>query len=142
MRHGLHVAEQRTGAGTVGATAVGAVAHIVQRAEGLLPETLREEIAAVVRKGLMNGKPSGHFDPEGKLTRAQMAKILTQAYDLPRGTKPVPQLKDIDASFWAYEQINQLLANEVTIVSDFYYRPNDYVTRTQFAVFLSRAHNK
>ncbi|MBW9234536.1 S-layer homology domain-containing protein, partial [Leptospira santarosai] len=52
------------------------------------------EVAAAVELGIISGKEGNRFDPQGKLTRAEMAKILVNAYELgsiyPKGFKDVP----------------------------------------------------
>ena len=46
----------------------------------------RAEIAAIYQAGIMTGKGDGKtFDPDGTLTRAQMAKVLAEAYKLSKG---------------------------------------------------------
>ena len=48
----------------------------------------------------MTGKGDGKtFDPEGTLTRAQMAKVLAQAYTLSKGNAAIPTLKDVKSRF-------------------------------------------
>lgn len=102
--------------------------------------TYAKEIAAVHKAGIMTGKGDGKtFDPNGTLTRAQMAKMLGVAYKLSMGSEPVPPLQDVKPDFWAYEDIQKLQANQITIVSDGKYRPDDRVTRAQFATFITRA---
>ena len=51
VRHLLEVAEQGARAGTIGAAAVRAVADVVERAEGLVPEAAAEVLAAVIDAG-------------------------------------------------------------------------------------------
>ncbi|WP_342513057.1 S-layer homology domain-containing protein [Sporosarcina sp. FSL K6-1522] len=98
-----------------------------------------KEIAAVNKAGIMTGKSGGKFDPNGTLTRAQMAKILVTAYELKAGSTPVPPLKDVSADFWAIKEIQALQANNITVAPDGKFRPNDNVTRAQFAAFMMRA---
>ncbi len=99
-----------------------------------------KEIAAIQKAGIMSGKENGRFDPDAPLTRAQMAKILVAAYKLDSKGEVVPPLLDVNEGFWAYDDIQILQENHVTIVSDHRYRPNEFVNRAQFATFMTRAH--
>lgn len=99
-----------------------------------------KEIAAVNAAGIMTGKNNNTiFDPNGTLTRAQMAAILTRAYKL-TGTIASP-FKDVPADFWAFKEISALAANEITTgyKEDNTFRPNNPVTRGQFSAFIYRA---
>lgn len=84
---------------------------------------------------------SGDFDqfkPNGFLTRAQMAKIIVEAFDLPKAKKDHP-FTDIPSTHWANDYISSLYEAGITTGLDEHYHPNQLVTRTHFAVFLHRA---
>lgn len=97
-----------------------------------------KEIAAVVEAGIMSGKNSSTFDPDGLLTRAHMAKILVNSYGLTANPSDYEQLKDVEKDFWAFDDIHVLRANQITIVEDGFYRPFESVKRYQIAAFLTR----
>jgi hypothetical protein len=97
-------------------------------------------IALAVNKGIFNGVNSTTFNPEGKLTRAQMAKILTLSFDL--RTRQQAQFKDVKANHWAYEYVNILYWNQISTVPDMKFSPNQPVTRAHQAVFLYRSMKK
>lgn len=105
-----------------------------------VPATHRyaKEIAAVYEAGIMSGKDATTFDPNGLLTRAQMAKILVNSYDLKADPAKYDLLKDVPKTFWAFDDIHVLRANGVTVVPDGYYRPFEHVKRYQIAAFLTR----
>ncbi|RSK28679.1 hypothetical protein EJF36_18395 [Bacillus sp. HMF5848] len=85
--------------------------------------------------GLM-GQGSG-LRPNEHLTRAQMAAILVRAYN-EHYFAPTTNKKFTDQhQFWNYKDINTLAYNNITVVNEF--KPNDYVTRGQFALFLTRS---
>ncbi|HWO77554.1 MAG TPA: S-layer homology domain-containing protein [Bacillus sp. (in: firmicutes)] len=100
------------------------------------------EIAAVQKAGYMNGKGDGTFDPQGYLTRAQMAVVLTNAFKLTGTTSH--QFTDVGPEFWAYDVIQTLYASGVTTgyKVDNTYRPNEFVNRTQYSVFIYRVLNR
>lgn len=98
-------------------------------------------IAAVSNAGIMSGKGDGTFDPNGNLTRAQMAVILANAYKLTG--KSAVEFKDVKPGFWAYEQIQALAANNVTTGrEDGTFAPGESVTRAQYSSFLYRILSK
>jgi serine protease Do len=95
------------------------------------------EITTAVDLGIVDGKSDGSFDPNGKLTRAQMAKIFANAYNL-SGTYS-KGFTDVKEGHWSYEYIHALAANEVTQgYPDGSFRPNDPITRLHFSLFMAR----
>lgn len=100
-----------------------------------------DAIAAVSENGIITGRYNGKFTPEGKLTRAEMASILTRAYSL-TGTSTTT-FKDVPKSHWASGFIQTLLANDLTSgYKDHTYRPNVEITRAEFAALLERVLKK
>ncbi|MFB4166238.1 S-layer homology domain-containing protein [Alteribacillus sp. JSM 102045] len=93
-------------------------------------------IAAVADEDLMRGDGE-KFRPNGDLTRAQMAVILTRAFDLESDTNNT--FNDVDSDYWAYEEIEALAAHGIGRGSDGDFRPGEAVTRAQFATFMKRA---
>lgn len=99
------------------------------------------EIAAVAQADIVGGKGDGKFDPEGTLTRAQMAAILVTAYNL-EGTGSV-RFPDVSSEYWAFDSINTLAYNKVTTgYPDGMFKPGLAVSRMHFSVFLYRSINK
>lgn len=96
-----------------------------------------EEVARAVELGIISGKDSTRFDPNGQLTRAEMAKILANAYELggmyPKG------FSDVSTRSWAYPFISSLAANNVTVgYTDGTFKPTLTIDRAQFAAFMAR----
>jgi hypothetical protein len=99
-----------------------------------------EEVAKAVELGIISGKQGGVFDPNGTLTRAQMSKILVNAYDL-FGFYPY-EFKDVLPKDWAYYFISTLAAHNITSgYPDGTFKPNNQLTRSHFALFMSRLLN-
>ncbi|KXH80667.1 hypothetical protein AU377_07945 [Sporosarcina sp. HYO08] len=95
------------------------------------------EIAKAVELGIISGKSKDRFDPTGNLTRAEMAKILANAYGLggiyPKG------FTDVSTSYWAYPFISALAANNITVgYKDGTYLPSKTIDRAQFSAFMAR----
>ncbi|MFJ7978441.1 amidase family protein [Peribacillus sp. NPDC096379] len=100
-----------------------------------------EEIAKAVELGIINGKINAqgqkYFDPNGTLTRSQMAKVLVLAYDL-KGTYPT-DFKDVPKGYWAYNSISILAANNITAgYKDGTFKPTINLSRQHFAAFMAR----
>ncbi|WP_110111578.1 S-layer homology domain-containing protein [Bacillus sp. CGMCC 1.16541] len=95
-----------------------------------------KEIAAATNAGLFSKATT--FNPQGKLTRAQMAKILVQAFQL--STSQSTTFTDVNQSHWAHAPVAKLVGHNITTgYNDGSYKPNASVSRTQFSVFLARA---
>lgn len=102
------------------------------------------EVAKAVELGILSGKVnkdgSKYFDPNGKLTRGQMAKIIVNAMNYPVDHSYL--FKDISRENGYYNDISALAAAGVTQgYEDRTFRPNTTVTRQHFALFASRILN-
>jgi lactocepin len=94
-------------------------------------------IAAVAEEGIMTGNEYGKFNPYANLTRAQMAKILVEAYKLKGMSKD--SFTDVPAGSWAEDYIKTLSLNGITTgYPGGSFKPNAKTTRAQFAMFLAR----
>jgi hypothetical protein len=95
------------------------------------------EMAIMEAYGLM-GK-NGQLNPNGYLTRAQMAQIMVEAYKtLYEEPSENISFTDVKPGEWSYDYINTLAANHITITAGGAFKPNGNVTRAQFALFLKR----
>jgi hypothetical protein len=94
-------------------------------------------IAIAVNRGIFSGKTDGTFEPNGSLTRAQMAKVLAIAFNIK--VKGKHNLKDVNKNHWADQYVDALYSNKVTTGSNGKFLPNDPVLRAQQAVFLYRS---
>ena len=100
-----------------------------------------EEIAKAVELGFIEGKKNGkgqrYFDSKGALTRAEMAKILTEAYRL-TADKGV-SFSDVAAAHWANAYISRLATAGIT--NGFpggAFKPKEPLQRQHFAGFMAR----
>lgn len=81
-----------------------------------LTDSKDAEVAAILYyHGIMRGTQYGTFDPEGNVTRAEMAKLLTEALDLPAGDI---EIADIDGSEWYAAHVKSTVAAELMITDD------------------------
>ncbi|MEB9975690.1 S-layer homology domain-containing protein [Bacillus cereus] len=97
-----------------------------------------EEILALTELGIFTGDEHKNFRPKDTLTRAEMAQIITRAFELE--VKGIPGFKDVPKSFWAYNAINAVGSNGIAQgVGEGNFAPNMKVTREQYAQFLYKA---
>lgn len=95
------------------------------------------ELAKAEYNGLLG--VGGELHPQLPLTRAQMASVLTRAFaEYYKQPNVEHVFKDQD-SIWNHEPINTLYYNHITVADPF--RPNEYLTRSQFALFIYRTLN-
>lgn len=99
-----------------------------------------EDIQKVYRAGIIDGIKD-NFNPEQALTRVQMAKILTNAFDLQ--VKAEYDFADVPSTHWGNQYVRALYSNGITTGSGEkgYFKPNGKVDRAHYAVFLHRLLN-
>ncbi|MGD6875876.1 N-acetylmuramoyl-L-alanine amidase [Bacillus infantis] len=100
-------------------------------------------IARANELGLITGYTDGTYKPEALLTRAQMSKIISNAFrlDISAASEKDIAFSDISESFWAATYINTLYYNGISNGSGSRFKPNENITRAQFSVFIGRALN-
>ena len=100
-----------------------------------------DAIAAISERQIMIGYPDGSFKPNDSLTRAHMAKIITNSfgYDIPNNISNM--FTDVNETYKGY--VEALYINEITTgVTTTKYEPTLYIPRKQMATFLIRAYEK
>jgi hypothetical protein len=101
----------------------------------------REAVLAAISNGLLQGY-DGKIDPQGSLTRAQMAAILVRAFGATKeaDASVMSRFTDIDPSAWYYRELS-IAVNIGLFNGDDTgaLRPNDSITREEVAVVLARA---
>ncbi|MBA9026704.1 S-layer homology domain-containing protein [Peribacillus huizhouensis] len=96
-----------------------------------------KEIAVASGAGIINGKSKTHFDPTGNITRAEMARVIGNAFKLEGVYEP--GFKDVRTDYWASSSISSLAANNITVgYNDGTFRPTQPIDRAQFSAFLAR----
>ncbi|MBM7570439.1 S-layer homology domain-containing protein [Aquibacillus albus] len=93
-----------------------------------------EQLAKAEFNGLLGG--GGKLRPKEFLTRAQMAQVMSDAFEdyfeKPTSTHTFKDQEHI----WNPEAVNLIYHNNVTVADPFH--PNIDITRSQFAIFLYR----
>jgi len=94
-------------------------------------------INALVNAGIV--QRSDFFRPDEALTRGELAVMFAAAFALPPAETDV-SFNDVAPSDPIYDAVQRLVASGITTGDkDGNFRPNDAVTRAQFAVFFYRA---
>lgn len=106
-----------------------------------VPKTYKhyDAIRKVQQAGIIDGGSNGKFNPEAKLTRAEMAKILAVGFGLE--VKADYDFPDVPTSHWANKHVRALYSNGITVGNNGKYEPNESVTRGQYAFFMHRLLN-
>ena len=100
-----------------------------------------KEIMQVTALGVFAGYPDNTFKPDAGLTRAQLAKILTEFFHL-NTSIPSPIFTDISPTSWSYEYIQKLYALNITKgTTAKTFTPNRFATQRHFGLFLYRVHH-
>lgn len=96
-----------------------------------------EAIATMANYGIMSGS-NAEFRPEANLTRAQMAKILTETFDLT--AQNTTTFTDVPEGHWAYDYVQALASSGITTgYGDGTFKPNEFISRQHFSALLYRA---
>ncbi len=95
-------------------------------------------ILKLYEKNIMNGKEDSKFEPETQITRAEIVKVIVEAYGLTG--KSDKKFNDVPENAWYADYVAIALYNGI-IEGDENgnFRPNDPVTRQELAVMLYRA---
>lgn len=96
-------------------------------------------IKTLAEREVINGYPDGTFKPDQAITRAELAKIISKAFNY----QPVnnSNLPDTDGH-WAATYMNALAGQKVmNSFSDGNFQPEKTVSRAQLATFMARILN-
>lgn len=95
-------------------------------------------IQEAVEKKIISGFTDGTFRPGEQVTRAEMAILLSKAFQFKE--KSTKSFQDVKSHMAAYDAISTLIASGVTEgYQDGTFRPYGKMTRADFSVFLARA---
>ena len=95
-------------------------------------------VKSATDNGVINGFNDGTFRPDNNIIRGDVAVILNNAFKFTEANKAY--FNDVPSSKHYYNAINSMaLENITTGFSDGSYRPDQYITRVEFSVFLAKA---
>jgi hypothetical protein len=134
----------------------GQVATFIVKAKGLQNETATHSftdvkgsdyekfVAIAANKGIMAGLGGSKFGTNDKLTRAQLAQVLVNAYGLKLDENNKKTFNDIDGLGWATAKSSIEIIASLGITAgkgNGKFAPNDTVTREEAAQFIYKAMN-
>lgn len=95
-------------------------------------------ISALAERGIINGKSSDLFDPNGLITRAEFSAVVVRGLGLPQ--KSGVPFCDVTTNDWFYNAVSTAhFYGIVNGISDFEFCPDKTITREEAAVMLTRA---
>lgn len=99
----------------------------------------RSSVEALAARGVLNGRSTDLFDPEGLVTRAEFCAMVVRAL----GLEPVfsaVSFADVSKDDWFCSAVQTAYAyGIINGVSEAAFAPNDSITREQVCVMLTRA---
>lgn len=96
-------------------------------------------IQALVAKNIVSGFPDGTFKPNAVVTRAQAAKMIAAAYNIPNYNATLP-FTDVSVNTERYTHVQAVYFNGIAGgTSATTFGPTNNVTRGQAALFIYRA---
>lgn len=98
-----------------------------------------ESIAKALELGIFTGDPSGRFRPTDRLTRQELAVLLTRMLNL-QPEKVPSSFRDVKETQWGHPFIAAVNKAGVMVGDTKQtFRPTDFITREELAVLLVRA---
>jgi hypothetical protein len=95
-----------------------------------------DSITGITANGIMKGNPNGYFYPSRSLTRAEMASVIMNAFDLESSS--AAKFPDVKKDHWGYEAIQAIVSNGLAEgYPDNTFRPDAPITRAEFASILA-----
>ncbi len=102
-------------------------------------DAVSSSINEVRTLGLMTGGTNGDFMPEKVLTRAEMAKILCNIFELNVNKDPQTVYMDVSAANWSAPYVEAVQAAGYMSGAGELFRPNQAVTRQELITSLVKA---
>jgi len=100
----------------------------------------KDDINYLAQKGIIAGISAAEFKPEGKITRAQFAKLLVKALGIEVKKNAVLSFSDVQAGAWYHDCVAAAVnAGLITGCSENIFAPDSSIAREQMAVILTRA---
>jgi hypothetical protein len=97
-----------------------------------------EEVLTLTKLGIFKGDGNGGFRPKDSVSRAEMAQIIKNAFQV--SAKQKHTFNDVPNGFWAENAISAVQSNGIASgTGDGKFEPAKTVTREQYAQFLYNA---
>lgn len=107
-------------------------------ADDITGNTHEKDIRKMIKLGIMKGYGEGQFKPNNNVTRAQFAKMIAKALELPEVERP-SVFHDVAESHGSKNDI--MAAAEAGIITGDrgYFKPNQHISRQHMALMIHRA---
>lgn len=96
------------------------------------------EIMALYKAGILDGDKNNKFNPDGSLTRAQLAKVLVNTYKLEERSISPAKFSDIKSTDWYYNYAKIIGSYGINVGTPSKFEANKPVTRAEFSVMVYR----
>ena len=97
-------------------------------------------VAALAEAKIVSGVTSDSFKPNLLITRAEMAKMISKAFELKESKTSASKFKDVPANSWYAGFVGALAENGITVgKTATSFDPSNKVDRAQIATFIYRA---
>ncbi|TDA65684.1 MAG: S-layer homology domain-containing protein [Clostridia bacterium] len=99
----------------------------------------KKDIELMASRWIARGMTETTFEPEGQVTRAQFAALLTRSLGIAEAKEGQSRFKDVSSGDWFYGAV--LAAYEAGLVKgyeDGTFRPNANITREEMATMVAR----
>ncbi len=95
----------------------------------------KEAVTYLWTKGIINGKTETVFAPNAFITRAEFAKIITEAFDYKPAT---PDFEDVSENAWYADYVGALQSAGVMVGNGGYFNPDSNITRQEVVTVIYR----
>ncbi|ATP39893.1 glycoside hydrolase [Solibacillus sp. R5-41] len=100
----------------------------------------KQAIELANKYNIVNGTNPHVFEPNTRITRAQLAAILSRIVDYPTSNTIESPFYDVPKGHWAYSDILKLSSNGIIKGNEVGgFSPDDFVLRAQIAAMVNRA---
>ncbi|PKL36289.1 hypothetical protein CVV38_00050 [Candidatus Peregrinibacteria bacterium HGW-Peregrinibacteria-1] len=134
---GGNAAGNEDGGATAGSGESSAVVASFEDVRGHWAESFVEELR---EKGVVSGKGDGSFAPEDSITRAELLKMVMEAYEISVEEASVSSFSDVSVNDWFSPYVESArTGGYISGYADGTFRPNDAVNRAEALVIMLRA---
>lgn len=102
----------------------------------------KDDIVYLAQRGIIEGKTSEIFDPNGQLTRAEFVTLIRRTLNLKHKEDKVLPFIDVDKGIWYYDAVKSAFDNEIIKgTSSTTFSPKNKVSREAMVSIVMRVLN-
>lgn len=98
----------------------------------------KDKIQKLFSRGIVSGDENGRFNPENDVSRAELVKMIVEAFGLEENGKP-SNFSDIASDAWYRDYVSIAAAHGIVLGANGRFNPEAFATRQDIAVILTRA---